>query len=155
MSTPHTDDRLAQACWEAARHAAVLDEALTQWAAQRRVQSIAAIESDPELRRLADQIVFRFTKLQDAMGERLVPATLASLLEPYENRPVRDRLDRLEKLGYLDVGDWLRWREMRNRLAHEYPDAPELRQAQLLSAIVAAAEIVAAWRRWRGLLGTG
>ena len=44
---------------------------------------------------------------------------------------MRDRLNRLEKLGYLDVDNWLAWREVRNRLAHEYPDQPELRFAAL------------------------
>ena len=85
---------------------------------------IPAIESALEQRRLADQIVFRMPKLLDARGERLVPATLASLLEPYESRPVRERPGRLEKLGYLDVCDRLRWREMRDRLSHPNPDAP-------------------------------
>ena len=44
----------------------------------------------------------------------------------------------LEKLGYLGVDDWLRWRELRNRLAHEYPDQPDLRFATLKTSIAAA-----------------
>ena len=60
--------------------------------------------------------------------------------------------DRLEKLGYLDGGAWLRWREIRNRLAHEYPDAPELRHAQLPAAIAGAADMLAAYRLWAGRL---
>ena len=84
--------------------------------------------------RLLDQILYRFSKLQDAVGERLIPATLASLAEPFEDRPMRDRLDRLEGLGWLDALQWLEWRGVRHRLAHEYPDAPELRWAALGSA---------------------
>lgn len=80
--------------------------------------------------------------LQDVIGERLVPATLARLAEPCESWPMRDRLDRLEKLGYVDVEQWLRWREARNRLARAYPDAPALRHAQLLEAIDAARQRV-------------
>ena len=49
-----------------------------------------------------------------------------------------DRLNRLEKLGYLDVDAWLRWRETRNRLAHEYPDHPETRFAAIQAAIAAS-----------------
>ena len=86
------------------------------------------------------------------MGERLIPGTLGWLAEPFEDWPMRDRLDRLEKLGYLDVEAWLRWREIRNRLAHEYPDAPELGHAQLLAAIAGAADILAAYRLWAGRL---
>ena len=29
------------------------------------------------------------------------------LHEPFEDWPMRDRLNRLEKLGYLDVDNWL------------------------------------------------
>ncbi|WP_239291995.1 hypothetical protein [Candidatus Nitrotoga sp. 1052] len=85
-----------------------------------------------------DQLLFRFIKLQDTVGERLIPATLASLREPFEDWPMRDRLNRLEKLGYLDVDNWLAWREVRNRLAHEYPDQSEVRFAALMAAIDAA-----------------
>ncbi len=150
MTAP-TVDRLGLARWEADRHAAVLDDALARWRALP-VPSLEAIESDPALRQLTDQILFRFIKLQDTMGERLIPATLGWLVEPFEGWPMRDRLDRLEKLGYLDVEAWLRWRELRNRLAHEYPDAPDLRHAQLLAAIAGAADILAAYRLWAGKL---
>ncbi len=90
--------RLALARWEADRHAAVLDDALARWRALP-APSLEAIESDPALRQLTDQILFRFIKLQDTIGERLIPGTG----EPFEDWPMRDRLDRLEKLGYLDV----------------------------------------------------
>jgi len=91
-------------------------------------------------------------KLQDALGERLVPATLARLLEPYEAWSMRDRLDRLEKLGFLDVDPWLEWHDVRNRLAHEYPDAPALRHAAVLAAIHAAAALIAAYDHWKARL---
>ena len=99
-----------------------MKDALAEWQAQP-TPSIEALEADSALRRLTDQILYRFTKLQDAMGERLVPATLAWLREPHEDWSMRDRLDRLEKLSFLDVETWLTWRDVRNRLAHEYPGA--------------------------------
>jgi hypothetical protein len=151
MSTPRPG-RLRAATWEADRHAAVLDEALQAWSQRHERPTLQAIESEPALRQLTDQILFRFKKLQDALGERLVPATLDALAESFEAWPVRDRLDRLEKLGYLDVDAWLRWREARNRLAHEYPDAPDLRYAQLPAAVEAAAELVLAYRAWASRL---
>ena len=67
---------------------------------------------------------------------------------------MRDRLNRLEKLGFLDVNRWLAWREIRNRLAHEYPDQPEMRFAALLAAIDAARNLAELYRRWRCLLYT-
>ena len=48
-----------------------------------------------------DQFVLRYTKLQDAIGSRLFPAVLTLLQEPYEDKPMIDKLNRLEKLGYL------------------------------------------------------
>lgn len=140
--------RLEVAVWEAQRHAVALTGALVDWVPVQHL-SLEEIERDQTVVRLLDQILYRFTKLQDALGERLIPATLAALSEPFEDWPVRDRLNRLEKLGYLEVDDWLRWREVRNRLAHEYPDAPDLRLAALKAGIAAAEELLAAWRRWR------
>lgn len=145
-------DRLSLACWEADRHWAALDQARAEWQGLS-TPDWQAIEQDVALRRLTDQILFRFMKLQDAMGERLIPATLHRLLEPYEDWPMRDRLDRLEKLGYVDVEQWLRWRDVRNRLAHEYPDAPELRHAAMLSAIAAAGELMACYQAWKQRTG--
>ena len=141
-------DRLAAALWEADRHVAALEGALADWTASgARVD--AQIEDDPVLRRLTDQILYRFTKLQDAMGERLVPVTLSYLAEPHESWPMRDRIDRLERLGFLDVQQWLAWRDLRNRLSHEYPDRPHLRWAAVEAAIGASAELAACYRAWR------
>jgi hypothetical protein len=151
MSTAQSQARLASALWEAERHRATLAEALAEWSCLRE-PNMEALETDPALRRLSDQILYRFMKLQDALGERLVPATLARLLEPYEAWSMRDRLDHLEKLGFLDVDPWLEWRDVRNRLAHEYPDAPELRHAAVLAAIHAAAALIAAYDHWKARL---
>ncbi|HUW51132.1 MAG TPA: hypothetical protein VMV75_08980 [Sulfuricella sp.] len=66
--------------------------------------------------------------------------------------PMRDRLNRLEKLGYLNVENWLDWREVRNRLAHEYLNQPEIRFAALMAAI-AARSLATLYQDWRGRLG--
>ena len=89
------EDRLAVALWEADRHAAALLDALAEWAVGPALD-MAQLERDRLLLRLADQILFRFTKLQDALGERLVPATLLQLAESFEDWPMRDRLERLD-----------------------------------------------------------
>ena len=67
--------RLTAALWECDRHCAALLEALQDWHS-RPTPDALALDSDSSLRRLTDQILYRFTKLQDAMGERLIPATL-------------------------------------------------------------------------------
>ena len=142
--------RLSAARWACSRHRAALLDALADWH-HLPAPEMAALEADTALRGLTDQILYRFTKLQDAMGERLVPATLAwlrELREPHEDWSMRDRLDRLEKLGYLDVDAWLQWRDVRNRLAHEYPDKPELRFAAVLATVTAAQDMADAYQRW-------
>ena len=141
-------DRLSLALWEGDRHIAALRQALGEWDALGQ-PDCQRLEDDPALQRLTDQILFRFMKLQDAMGERLVVGTLERLAEPYESWPMRDRLDRLEKLGYVDVDAWLRWREVRNRLAHEYPEQADIGQASLLGAIEAARALVHSDEAWR------
>jgi len=98
--------------------------------------------------RLLDQILYRFSKLQDAVGERLIPATLASLAEPFEDRPMRDRLDRLEGLGWLDALQWLEWRGVRHRLAHEYRDALNCAGPRWASALMAAQGVLGCVDAW-------
>ena len=97
-------------------------------------------------------MLFRFLKLQDALGERLVPATLAALLEPDADRPMLDKLNRLDRLGYVRLDDWLQWRDLRNRLSHEYPEQTEVRWATLKAAVRASKDLLSTYVRWRDLL---
>ncbi len=151
MTDTLLDARLSAAIWECDRHLAALNDALAEWHT-RPTPSNDELEHDSVLRRLTDQIIYRFTKLQDAMGERLVPATLGWQTEPHEAWPMRDRLDRLEKTGYLDVEAWLKWRDVRNRLAHEYPGSEDLRHAAVLATVAAAGDMVAAFEFWKARL---
>ena len=83
-----------------------------------------------------DQFILRFTKLQDALGAQLYPALLAYLQEPYEDRPMLDKLNRLEKMGYLvSVEQWQSLRAIRNRLTHDYPTDDVLKAAYLNDAV--------------------
>ena len=87
-----------------------------------------------------DQFILRFTKLRDAIGAQLYPALLAHLQEPYEDRPMLDKLNRLEKMGYLTSAEqWQSLRVIRNRLTHDYPTDDALKAAYLNDAIEAVA----------------
>lgn len=69
-----------------------------------------------------DQYIFRFSKLQDIMGNRLFPLTLEVLAEPVADKAFIDILNRLEKLEILDSAlEWIQIRKIRNDIAHEYP----------------------------------
>ena len=97
--------------------------------------------SDAEIQSL-DQFVLRFGKLQDAIGARLLPSVLLYLQEPYEDRPMLDKLHRLEKLGYIENSEqWQTLRILRNRFAHEYPDDPDKNAAILMLAIESVASL--------------
>lgn len=86
-----------------------------------------------------DQFILRFSKLQDAMGGRLFPSILQYLQEQYEERPMLDKLNRLEKLGFIQrAEDWQAIRMARNKFAHEYPD-DFVKNAALINLASAAA----------------
>lgn len=73
-----------------------------------------------------DQMVYRFTKLQDALGAKLFPAILSVLREDAASLTVFDMLSELEKSGAItDAEGWAAMRETRNQLAHDYQDDPE------------------------------
>jgi len=69
-----------------------------------------------------DQLIFRFSKLQDSMGKRLFPDLLEALGEDVYDKPFIDKLNILERLELLnDHRIWLNLRETRNLVTHEYP----------------------------------
>lgn len=76
----------------------------------------------PEELSFLDQLIFRFSKLQDSMGGRLFPAILENLGEEVKAMPFIDRLVKLEELKIIPSADeWLLLRETRNIVTHEYP----------------------------------
>ena len=69
-----------------------------------------------------DQLVYRFTKLQDELGTNTFRFVMVYLQEDILDKPFRDILNGLERLKIIDSSDtWLALRELRNDLAHEYP----------------------------------
>ena len=72
-----------------------------------------------------DQLIFRFSKLQDSMGEKLFPAVLILSEEDVKKKTFLDVLTRLEELGLVTRQEWLRLREIRNAIAHEYTSNQE------------------------------
>lgn len=72
--------------------------------------------------RCLDQFIFRFSKLQDAMGAKIFRYLLEYLDEDVNALPMRDILNRLEKYRFLpDANEWIYIRELRNEIAHDYP----------------------------------
>lgn len=71
-----------------------------------------------------DQFIYRFTKLQDAMGSRLLPSVYSYLKNEIKPVPFLDILSGLEKYEVLtSENDWQFFRNLRNYLAHDYPES--------------------------------
>lgn len=67
-----------------------------------------------------DQLIFRFSKLQDTIGEKIFPSVLILTKEDVKKKTFIDILNRMEELEIVDKVKWLRLREIRNDIAHEY-----------------------------------
>ncbi len=149
MSRP---GRLVAALWEADQYAAMLAAALAEWD-RAPAADWESLEAHGGHARPVDQALYGFIKLQDVIGERLAPLTLAALKEPHAIvSATHAQFDRLEQLGYLDGHAWLAWRGVRDRLAREYPHHRELRFAALLAGIAAARALLGCYAQWRARL---
>jgi hypothetical protein len=74
-----------------------------------------------------DQMVLRFTKLQDTIGAKVFPTHVEALGEVVEKMTAIDILNRLEKAELLaSAAEWREMRTFRNHLTHEYPRNPEI-----------------------------
>ena len=67
-----------------------------------------------------DQMIFRFSKLQDTMGDKIFPAILELNGEEVKKITFIDRLNRLEELELLYKDGWMALRKDRNEIANEY-----------------------------------
>ncbi len=67
-----------------------------------------------------DQMIFRFSKLQDSMSEKIFPSILELAGEKVKQMTFIDRLNRLKELGLVDREKWMSLRKERNEIAHEY-----------------------------------
>jgi len=99
--------------------------------------TIEQLENDETLSETVEAFVGRFCRLQDTLGDKLLPQLLIYLGE----RPtvVIDNLDKAERLGWITSTDtWLETRQLRNQMIHEYIENPNI----LLNALNAAHEFV-------------
>ena len=61
-----------------------------------------------------------------------------------------DRLYKLEKIRLLpSVKDWTMMRDIRNSIAHEYPDNPELTFIQFIKVVEESEKLLGYWKSLR------
>lgn len=108
---------LARVVSKEARHLASTDKRL--FCTPLTVERAGRLESDLDLAEQVDAFVARFSRLQDTLGDKLLPLLLAALGET--PGPVIDNLDRAERLGLIASADtWMTARNLRNQMVHEY-----------------------------------
>lgn len=79
----------------------------------------ALLDCDAVFSERVEAFVSRFGRLQDTLGDKLVPLYLQLIGE--KPKAFVDNLDRMEKLEIVDDADeWPRMRRLRNQMVHEY-----------------------------------
>jgi len=91
---------------------------------------VESLDNCDENSEMLDAFVSRYGRLQDTLGDKLLPAMLRAGLEKTGSQ--LDNLLRAEKLGWIEsVQIWIELRELRNRLVYEYMELA----GDLLSAL--------------------
>ena len=110
-------DRLEKYFYEANRHKEHLIEA--------KLEIKYPIEYYDNLTKLEkfalDTLIFRFSKLQDLIGAKIFRNYLEYLELPTNELSFFDILKEIEKEGIIDIDSWSELREIRNDIAHDYP----------------------------------
>ena len=110
------------------------------------VEDAKRIEADPILAERLDAFVSRFGRLQDTVGDKLLPALLIALAET--TGPAMENLDKAEKFGLLVSADaWMEMRRLRNQMVHEYIEDLVVLTSALRSGHAFVPELVAAAQR--------
>ena len=122
MRTSENDDRLKEAVQLCTIHVERMSFAYHKIESYFPLTEEHFIHMAPEDFSYFDQLIFRFSKLQDCMGGKLFPALLENLGEEINGVPFIDILSKLEAFKLLEnAKDWLLLRETRNIVTHEYP----------------------------------
>ena len=124
MKTQITKERLTNYFNEAKKHIAKIESV------KRALDKVMPLDIESFYKLLEteqdklDVLVFRFSKLQDLLGRKIFRAILE-----YSGFDINISfvkiLSELEKESLLDVDRWVSLRDVRNAIAHEYPNEEE------------------------------
>lgn len=79
---------------------------------------------DPEFALVLEAYTSRFCRLQDTVGDKLLPAWLYAQGEI--PKTAMENLTYIERLGLLNSAqEWIEIRLLRNQMVHEYIDSPQ------------------------------
>lgn len=120
ISSPEMRERLAFLTRVVEKEIRHLDYADNQvFSDSLTFEEIEKLDANPELALRIEAFTSRFCRLQDTLGDKLLPALLKALGEP--DRALLINLDKAEKYGWLDSAEqWIALRQLRNQMIHEY-----------------------------------
>ncbi len=128
LKTPPRLQFLTRVIRKECLHLATTDQRLFE--GMFTIEQTNQLETNHELAERVEAFVGRFGRLQDTLGDKLLPLLLEALGEKIS--AVIDNLDRAERLGLINSTDeWLTIRNLRNQMIHEYVEDP----AVLISAL--------------------
>jgi uncharacterized protein with HEPN domain len=131
---------LARVVRKECRHLATTDSRLFK--GLFTCEQVLQLEADPDLAERVEAFVGRFGRLQDTVGDKLLPLLLSALGEKISS--VLDNLDRAERLGLLKSADeWMSMRNLRNQMIHEYVEDPTLLADALQTGHIFVSELIA------------
>jgi len=89
------------------------------------VDDASALSENIDLAERVEAFVSRFGRLQDTIGDKLLPAYLKAAGEA--PGLAVDNLDRAERLGLIDSTEhWFALRKLRNHMVHAYIEDPRV-----------------------------
>ena len=91
--------------------------------------------SDDEIEAI-DQYLFRFSKLQDTLGDKVFKLIAGEYVEDVSKLTFIDILNKLEQVELIEAKVWKKLRSIRNEISHQYDDEPE-EMAESLNRIFA------------------
>ena len=123
------------------KHLSTTDQRL--FGSQFTLEQATRLEEDPDLAEQVEAFVGRFGRLQDTVGDKLLPLLLTALGE----RPSTaiDNLDRAERFGLIKSADeWMTMRNLRNQMVHEYIEDPVVLSSALQTGHAFVPTLIAA-----------
>lgn len=116
-----------------------------RFASPMTAEGAATLRADHDPTERVDAFVARFARLQDTVGDKLLPAILTWLAEPVG--PAIDNLARAGRPGWLESPHrWIQRRRLRNFMLHEYLRDPAMLAASLAKGHDAVPLLAAAAR---------
>ena len=93
------------------------------------------IGEDDDLSERVEAFVSRFSRLQDTLGDKLIPLILDALGE--HQAAAIDNLDKAERFGWISSADeWYAIRRLRNQMVHDY-----MEDLNILTSAIQTAQI--------------